>query len=458
MYSVGDHLAPEGLPEAAVRFAPPPRDVTGRGITSGVRMELADLGIMRWDPDRNAIAAMFGDNFSFSWGQDWQSPSIVMYDRQYNVIGIPETGNRIVMAGRRQLWDYVHNNSVYSTILPCDFIRVNGMWYVAAMVTQGLGNEKWTVFWQSRDLVNWEKTSPYLSLAHRDPAGHFIGHPGNTMLTFDQIGDYVYIFGTGGLARDRGIWMWRNPANQFPHGWWEPWGWDGHRWGWGIPNERSPILGGAYGELSFRYIQGHCVLSYFDALHYRQQARTVKRPEDNWLHGANIVDYAFGWQIPQLYGGYISPLSRLNERDGMHFFVSQWNTHTNNPYRVMLIQNTLSATGPVDQGRELGDESFRAGRDAELAGDESDYSEAFPVEPDSSEACPVEPDSSEVIPAPPDYGDGEGRQPETIDNGAAPAPSTTTRGGAGAKVQSRSKPSTTGRRSKPSAPTTRRGS
>ena len=180
MYSVGDHLAPEGLAEAAVRFAPPPRDVTGRGITSSVHMELADLGIMRWDPDRNAIAAMFGDNFSFSWGQDWQSPSIVMYDRNYNVIGIPETGNRIVMAGRRQLWEYPHNNSDYSTILPCDFIRVNGMWYVAAMVTQGLGNEKWTVFWQSRGSGQLAEDQPVLELGaprsrgafHRPPRQH----------------------------------------------------------------------------------------------------------------------------------------------------------------------------------------------------------------------------------------------------------------------------------------------
>ena len=96
-YSVGDQVAPERLAEAAVTFGAPPRDVTGRGITSSVSMELADLGIMRWDPDRNAIAAMFGDNFSFWWGQDWQSPSIVMYDRDYNVLGIPATGNRIVM-------------------------------------------------------------------------------------------------------------------------------------------------------------------------------------------------------------------------------------------------------------------------------------------------------------------------------------------------------------------------
>ncbi|MGE2714430.1 DUF4185 domain-containing protein [Mycolicibacterium litorale] len=427
----GGGMTPDRSPEAAVRSAPSPRDVTGRGITSAVHMELADLGIMRWDPDRNAIAAMFGDNFSFGWGQEWQSPSVVMYDRHYNVLGIPETGNRIAVAGRRQLWDYPHNNPDYSTILPCDFIRVNGIWYVAAMVTQGLGNEKWTVFWQSRDLVNWQKTSPYLSLAHRDPAGHFIGHPGNTMLTFDQIGDYVYIFGTGGLARDRGIWMWRNPADQFPHGWWEPWGWDGHRWGWGIPNERSPILDGAYGELSFRHVQGHCVLSFFDARHYRQQVRTVKNPEDNWLHGANVVDYAFGWQIPQLYGGYISPLSRLNEPNGMHFMVSQWNTQTNNPYRVMLVQNALTATGPVDRGRAPGGASFRAGP-------EFDYSTVVPAEPDYSEVI-TRSVYAEIIAAPPDHGDG--REP-----------------GAESKVRPRPKPSTTGRRSKTTASTARRGS
>lgn len=439
-YDVGDDMTRERLPEAAVRAAPP-RDITGRGITSAVHMELTDLGIMRWDPDRNAIAAMFGDNFSFGWGQDWQSPSIVMYDRNYNVVGIPETGNRIVMAGRRQLWDYPHNNPVYSTILPCDFIRVNGVWYVAAMVTQGLGNEKWTVFWQSHDLVDWQKTSPYLALAHRDPAGHFIGHPGNTMLTFDQIGDYVYIFGTGGLARDRGIWMWRNPADQFPHGWWEPWGWDGHRWDWGIPNERSPILDGAYGELSFRYVQGNCVLSYFDARNYRQQARTVKRPEDNWLHGANVVDYAFGWQIPQLYGGYISPLSRLNQPDGMHFLVSQWNTQTNNPYRVMLIQNALTATGPLDRGRERGDGSSGAGHDTDSVAPECDCSKVVPAEPDYSEGI-TRPGYAEVIAGPPNYGDG---------SESAPA-------GTGSKAHPRSKSSTTGRRGKGTASTARRDS
>ncbi len=329
--------------------AMPPRWVTGPGITTSVGMEAADLGIMRWDPARNAIAAMFGDNFSFVGMQgEWQSPSIVMYDNNYNVLGIPEAGNRIdPNRNRRQLWPYPHNNRDYNTVLPCDFIRVGDWWYAAVMLSRGdiaagTGEQYMTEFWRSRDLVSWE--GPILQLDHRRP-----GHPGNTMLTFDQIGDYVYIFGTGGLARDKPIWMWRNPANQFPLGYWEPWGFNGQGWGWGIPNENTPILEGQYGELSFRYLQDNCVLSYFDRGAYKQQARTVARPEDNWRDGANVVDYAFGVDIPNLYGGYISPLSHLDEPDGMAFFVSQWIDRDN--YRVMLVQDTLQTRAGL--GEEL---------------------------------------------------------------------------------------------------------
>ena len=346
LFSDGSRIPRGGNGYRAARAAATPaRDVTGPGITTSVAMDAADLGILRWDPDRHAIAAMFGDNFDFvGLRGEWQSPSIVMYDRDYNVRGIPASNGTIrPNARRRQLWHYEHDNPEYRTILPCDFIRIGDWWHVAVMVTKGLGDELRTEFHRSRDLVTWE-VQPELTLRHPS-------HPGNVMLTFDRIGDYVYIFGTGGLARNRSIWMWRSPAREFPHGW-EPWGWDGFRWDWGIANEATPILEGRFGELSFRYLQGNCVLSYFDAGNYRQQARTVQAPEDNWRNGANVVDYAFGWQIPQLYGGYISPLSRLNEGNGMHFWVSQWNTLTNDPYRVMLVQDTLWARGPRRDQRE----------------------------------------------------------------------------------------------------------
>jgi hypothetical protein len=39
-------------------------------------------------------------------------------------------------------------------------------------------------------------------------------------------------------------------------GYWEPWGWNGSIWGWGIANENTPILTGAYGELAFRSLNG----------------------------------------------------------------------------------------------------------------------------------------------------------------------------------------------------------
>lgn len=316
------------------------KPLTGE-VTRRVGMTLADLGILRWDRERQAIAAMFGDNFSYSWGQDWQSPSIVMYDREHNCVGIPTKTGIVTDGMRRQLWDYPHNNPFYSTILPCDFIQVNGVWYVAAMVTKGLGNELRTVFWQSEDLVEWVKTDPYLALIHP-------GHPGNVMLTFDQIGDYVYIFGTGGLARNKPIWLWRNKVSEFPHGWWEPYGRMGSEWSWGNSNEHSPLIGGSYGELCFRYIQGNCVLSFFDAGAYRQTALCAVNPTD-FIDSklVNRVDYALGQQFPQLYGGYISPTSRLNESGGMDFLVSQWDTSDNTPYHTVVIADTLHAKGPL---------------------------------------------------------------------------------------------------------------
>ena len=310
-------------------------------------MEAADLGILRWDDQRQAVAAMFGDNFEFWRMQgEWQSPSIVMYDNDFNVLGVPTKDGIDPNGRRKQLWDYPHGNPDYSTILPCDFIRVGDWWYVAAMVTAGLGREKRTVFWQSRDLFDWQKTNPYVSLIHLDSNFNHVGHPGNTMLTFDQIDDYVYIFGTAGLARNESIYMWRNKADKFPQGDWEPWGFDGRQWNWGTPNERTPILLGAYGELCFRYIQGNCVLSFFDVNEYKQTALTVVKPTDDWST-ANQVDYAFGKDFSQLYGGYIAPASKLNEPNGMKFAVSQWNTSNNDPYWVVQFQDTLQAVGPL---------------------------------------------------------------------------------------------------------------
>ena len=311
------------------------KDITGLGITDGaLAMYDADLGIARWDASRNATALMFGDNFEFKYMQgEWRSPSIIMYDQYYNPIGIPTANNGVSKQRAVQLWPYQHNNPEYSTILPCDFIKIGDTWYVAVMVTKGLCElcQLRTEFWRSNDLVSW--SGPVLTLYHPS-------HPGNVMLTFDIIDSYVYIFGTGGLARNKPIWMWRNPVNQFPLGLWEPWGFDGNIWDWGIPNENTPVLTGSYGELSFRVLSGKTVLSFFNSGAYKMTALVADTPWSD-LYTASSIDYADGFFTPQLYGGYISPDSVLGVPNGMKFFVSQWITSTNDPYKVMLFQDTL---------------------------------------------------------------------------------------------------------------------
>jgi hypothetical protein len=240
-------------------------------------------------------------------------------------------GNGISKTRVVQLWSYQHNNPDFSTVLPCDFIKIGSVWYVAVMVTRGLGNELRTEFWRSFDLVSW--SGPILTLYHPS-------HPGNVMLTFDVIGNYVYIFGTGGLRRNMPIYLWRNPVNEFPMGWWEPWGFDGRNWDWGNANENTPVLDGLYGELSFRNIGGKTVLSFFDAGGYKCSALVVDYPWAN-LYAGHRIDYAVGWSTPQLYGCLISPDSKLGTPNGMRFIVSQWITGSDDPYKSMLFTGTL---------------------------------------------------------------------------------------------------------------------
>ena len=219
--------------------------LTGPGVTESVNMLSADLGVVVWDPKRKANAVVMGDNFSERYLRgEWQSPSIIMYDKDFNLLGIPAGTTDIISSGnRRQALDYDHNAGGISTILPCDLMLLDGRWIMSAMIVGmgGLGDEKATQFFESPDLVHWKKFGP--SLEHP-------GHPGNVMLTFDRLGEWVYIFGTGGLARNKPIWMWRCPAEEFPNGWWEPYGMDQVGWAWGNANERTPVLPGRYGELS----------------------------------------------------------------------------------------------------------------------------------------------------------------------------------------------------------------
>ena len=246
------------------------KPVTGVNITTKVAMEWPIWARCAGTPKRGAIAAMFGDNFeSLATAGRVAEPVHRHVRHRLQRAGHPD-GDRhcrqrpapAALGLPAQQPGLLHHPAVRlhqdRRLLVC---RGDG--------DQGLGNEKRTIFWQSRDLVHWEKTNPYVALEHRDEHGSFIGHPGNVMLTFDQIDEYVYIFGTGGLARDRADLDVALPGHPVPPGALGAVGtWTSVSWGWGVPNERSPILPGTYGELCFRYIQGNCVLSFFDVDRY----------------------------------------------------------------------------------------------------------------------------------------------------------------------------------------------
>lgn len=307
------------------------KDITGAGITTSVGMEAADLGIVRYDSARKANAVMFGDNFSAVGMQgEWQSPSIVMYDNAFDVLGVPVVGPSawylpcprpiIKVQNRSQLWPYNHDVNgpagTFSTVLPTDFIKIGEWWYVHVMVCRVLGTELWTEWQRSKDLVTWEwvaKTQPPQSNA--------------TMLTFDVVGDSVFIFGTAGLARNLPVWAWRCPVGAFPT-----------RSAWEPQNAGNPVLHGEFGELCFRNVAGRAVLSYFDASGYKMTARMQADPTGDWSTAA-ALDYTTGKETPQCYGGYITPDS---QPDDMGFIVSQWDTATNNPYKAMLFRSRFA--------------------------------------------------------------------------------------------------------------------
>ena len=321
------------------------KSITGVGITTSVDMEAADLGILRWDEMRQCTIAAFGDNFSRENFQGtWYSPSLVCYDEQFNVLGVPVSGGKIASnTGRKQLWDYPHNNPAFTTVLPTDFIKIGEWWYIHVMVTKGLANEQWTEFQRSRDLVTWEHTGIKLDVKRNN--GCFV------MLTFEQFGSYVYILSTGGLARNKPIIMHRCPVERFPDpAAYEPWGWsaDGG-WKWGKP--ATPVMNGKWGEINFRELQGNLVFTGFDAEAYRIIARVVASPTDNWYTapstqvagGAISLGMEGRDRLWRLYGGYLDKQhSVLNKPGGMKWIASQWGTD-NRLYQCVLFDGTLQA-------------------------------------------------------------------------------------------------------------------
>ena len=129
--------------------------------------------------------------------------------------------------------------------------------------------------------------------------------------------------------------------NQAPENY-ENWTFTGGQWSWqpgGVP--ACPIFPGmgAIGELSCKRIADRWVMAYFDCDHYCICTRTAPAIDTVWMRPKPQIWGQRPWwmfgvaEYPQLYGGYIHPGSPAP--DSITLLVSQWNTNSNRPYRVM---------------------------------------------------------------------------------------------------------------------------
>jgi len=306
-------------------------DLTGPGLTTRFRMEATDLGIPTRTPDGRMLF-VFGDSFEQArvGGGWWRSPTALHSLTTDLGSGVQWSG-AVGGEAAQQLWDYEHDNPVFTTVLPSDVITLGDSMYLHAMVNNGLGNVVWTEIWRSDDSgATWVHTGAKFAPDL---------HQGLFQLLTWAAGDdgYVYVCSTS-FDRSRPIILHRVPAEVIadPTAY-EPWGHRDGVWAWGNPP--TPILEGAFGEMCLRPIDGKWVLTWFNADDYRIDGIIMDTPTSD-LYAAHRRTLVHGgrWgeeddsHVAQLYGGYIVPGSTLSD---LHLTVSQWNTEEDWPYRVM---------------------------------------------------------------------------------------------------------------------------
>ncbi len=328
-------------------------DLTGPGITTGFRMDAADLGIPVTAPD-GRLLFVFGDTFEEArvGGGWWRSP-VALYgcmSPDGELRGAQgELGRSVDWAAAvggqhaQQLRPYAHDDPSLSTVLPTDVITIGSDMYLHVAVHQGFGNVRWSEIWRSRDAgETWHPT-----------AARFPGtlHGGMFQLLTWALGDdgYVYVLSTG-FQRDKPALLHRVPAERITDpsayrswgrragGWWTR-GRRDRGWSWG--DRPTPVLDGRVGEMCLRPLDGRWLLTWFDEGGYRIDALVLDTPvavcettvEDRvTLIRGGAWGQEDDFHVAQLYGGYVIPGSTL---DDLHLTVSQWNTAVGWPYRVM---------------------------------------------------------------------------------------------------------------------------
>ena len=320
------------------------KDITGQAQTGGFGMGATDLGVSCKMPN-GKILYVFGDTFrDHVGGPDWRSPVglVAHADTLNSVEWCHAAGSNSSYA--QQLLPYAHNiwvkGKFLTTVIPSDVITIGNTIYMHVIVNNGLGNVNWTEFHRSTDNgVSWQHYGQDIAADRWN--GRF------QQVTFEDGGDgYIYSISTG-FQRDRGIMLSRCRVRDFPNiDKFQTWGWNGRQWGWG--NWPSDIIGGKFGEMSFRKIENKFVLTFFNsAAPYNIEAIIVDSPTSNF-HTAprKILVHGTSWgnegpdSLAQAYGGYAIPGSTL---ENFNYVVSQWKTSDNARYHSMQFKSDLTS-------------------------------------------------------------------------------------------------------------------
>nr|WP_155826945.1 DUF4185 domain-containing protein [Jongsikchunia kroppenstedtii] len=335
-------------------------NLTGPGLSSRFGVGAADLGAMVEAPNGD-IVAVFGDTWrdALVGSSDWRSPVVLIGSREaggpvvWHRAGGPDPGYA------RQLWPYIHDSPPwkhggFSTVIPSDLLRVGNDLYLHAMVIRGFPAVAWTEIWRSADNgVTWGHMGAGAAFA----ADLHDGLAQSWTWDFDPDDGWVYVISTAFQSGSGMILRRVRPDGIGDRSAYIGWGYRDGAWAWGNPPTVITPDGETWRETTFRRIgvgqQANWILGGFcisdSGLSYRVLAsptdnvhRRVKTTPIAEIHDWRREDHA-GGRVGQAYGGYIIPGSTLDDAHGVHLAVSQWNTRTNWPYRVMQFATTLSS-------------------------------------------------------------------------------------------------------------------
>ncbi|MFW0785108.1 DUF4185 domain-containing protein [Gordonia sp. CPCC 206044] len=345
-------------------------DLTGPGLSTRFGVGAADLGAMVEGPD-GEIIAVFGDTYreARAGSADWRSPVILIGERDDDghVIWTRAGGTDPEYA--RQLWPYIHdappwNRGGFSTVIPSDILRVGDELYLHVIVVRGFPRVHWTEIWRSSDGgVTWGHMGPQATFA----ADLHDGLAQSWTWDFDPDSGWVYVISTAFQSGSGMILRAVRPADIGNRDAYLTWGHRNGTWAWGnaptvitppdeiwrettlrrVPGAQRPgwVLGGfciSDHALSYRVLDGPT-----DGLRGR-----VKTPAIAEITDWPSEDHPAG-RVAQAYGGYIMPGSELDVPSGIDLAVSQWNTTTHWPYRVMQFATTLNSPSAAPSNRHV---------------------------------------------------------------------------------------------------------